>query len=160
MSVSLYGSGQTVIQVAQTVLSTAFSSATVGSYVPLTGLSVSITPQSTTSKILVMCQVTTTDSNNYSPYMHIYRNGSQITPNGPSTGYTPSSNFAFISGGSATGASVSITCSFQYLDSPSSTSALTYQVYIAKPSVASSGPQVNNTQGGSSVITVLEISGS
>jgi hypothetical protein len=52
MSVSLYGSGQTVIQVVQSTI-TAKVTTSSSSFVN-TGLSVSITPQSTTSKFLIM----------------------------------------------------------------------------------------------------------
>jgi len=167
MSVSLYGSGQTILQVQQTVLSTTFSSSTFGSYIALTGLSVSITPQSTTSKILVMTSITGSDDNNYPLMFHIYRNGSLITPTGPTTSFTPNNCYAMLSGGTASNSGFTGTVHFQYIDSPSSTSSLTYQIYVAKPSGTSNAIYINPVSlsgttavGGSSSITVLEISGS
>jgi hypothetical protein len=167
MSVSLYGSGQTILQVQQTILSTAFTASTFGSYIAITGLSVSITPQSTTSKILVMASITGSDTNNYPLLFHIYKNGSVITPTGPTTSYTPNNCYAMLGGGTGSNAGFTGTIHFQYIDSPSSTSSLTYQIYVAKPSGTSNAIYINpvslsgtSAAGGSSSITVLEISGS
>jgi hypothetical protein len=70
-----------ILQVVQTVKSDTFSNSTKGSYVAVTGLSATITPTSTTSKILVMSEVAWDSQNNYPVFLHIYRGGAQITPN-------------------------------------------------------------------------------
>lgn len=153
-----------VLQVAQTVLSTAFTSTTKGSYVAVTGLSVDLTPISITSKVLVTVNVTTSNLNNLVCYFHIYRNGVQITPNGVATGTTPATAFAILGGGSASNAAVSATIPMTFLDSPVSTSTQTYQVYAAVNSTAILNLNVNpattnggGAAGGSSTITLMEI---
>ena len=155
-----------VLQVVSTVLSTEFTSATKGSYVAVTGLSVTITPSATSSKIYISACVTTGNLNNLICMFHIYRGGSQITPNGGATGLTPSNMFVGMSGGVAAYAGVSMTLPMNFLDSPASTSALTYQIYAAVNSTATANLNVNpslttggGAAGGSSTITVMEISG-
>jgi len=156
----------TVLQVVQTVLSTSFSSSTRGSYIPITGLSVNITPLSTSSKILVLCQIMIADNNNWPEGFHIYRNGSVVTPTGPTTSLTPNNTYAAAGGGNAINAGMYGPVLMNYLDSPASTSTLTYQVYGAKPSASSANLVVNpttaggsNSMGGSSSIIVMEVAG-
>ena len=155
-----------VLQVVSTVLSTAFTSATKGSYVAVTGLSVAITPSATSSKIYISACVTAGNLNNLACMFHIYRDGSQITPNGVATGLTPNNMFAGFSGGTASNAGMSMTLPMNFLDSPASTSALTYQIYAAVNSTAVATLNVNPSTsagggmaGGSSTITVMEIAG-
>lgn len=144
--------GSTYPQYVQTVKSDAFTSATNGSYVAVTGLSASISPSSSSNKVLVRVCVTGYNSNNYPQMYHIYKNGSQLTPNGPTGAYTPNHSYAQFDG---TGA-VATTC-FEYLDSPATTSSTTYAVYAAKPSVSVTGIDINNVNGGSSTITLTEV---
>jgi len=149
-------SGGGIIQIVQTIKSDSFSNSTKGSYVAVTGLSATITPRSTSNKILVMSEVALDNLNNYPVFLHIYRGGSQITPNGNSTGYTPSNAYnAYESPGDNRGWRDQQT--LIYLDSPASTSSLTYQIYAAKPTVAVTNIQINSQ--GSSNITLMEISG-
>ena len=151
MSVSLYGSGQTVIQVVQATYSTlaSTSSATLAT----TGLTASITPQSTTSKILVLVNVPcgkTSASASNTGQLAIYRAGSSIFSIGDYIGYTGGAASNYFSASSA------------YLDSPATTSSTVYAVYFASTN-GTSQFQVNpaNTVGNSSsTITLLEISGS
>jgi hypothetical protein len=159
MPVTIFGNGQVPIQVVQTVLSTTFT-ASPGSYVAITGLSLSITPKSASNKILITAQIQTWDNNNFPTMFHIYRNGSQATPNGPSTGYTPNTMFAGLNGGSLGGAPCHSVISMEFLDSPATTSAITYQIYGAKTTSSVTSLQINQPFGGSSVITAMEISGS
>ena len=56
MSVSLYGSGQTVIQAVSTSLTSTFTMSG-QTQTAITGLSATITPQSTTSSILVIVTI-------------------------------------------------------------------------------------------------------
>ena len=167
MSVSLYGNGQTVIQVVQTVVTTAYtytgSSAT---WFSVTGWTATITPQSTTSKILIMYQgnLSNATAGNYASLTKLQKNGSDLTT---AMGATR---------GSATNCSTAnyqITASypafhqFTFLDSPSTTSATTYSIQAYGESGGG-----NLTVGGSSttsnaynsstpfVITLMEISGS
>jgi hypothetical protein len=166
MPVTIRGSGQLIVQIAQTVKSDNFTSTTKGSYVAVTGLSVTITPSSASNRMLISANVTTANLNNLSCFFHIYRNGSQITPNGVNTGVTPNSTFSALGGGTATNTGVSSTIPLEFLDSPATTSPVTYQIFAAVGSGSSLNLNVNpastnggGTAGGSSSITVMEISG-
>jgi len=143
MSVTIYGSGNAVIQVVQST-STGQASTTSTSFVT-TGLSVTITPQSTTSKILVTFSgVPFTSSTNYG-YYTIYRNSTNLA-GGSTTAFSECST-----------SQVGTNASFTFLDSPSTTSATTYTVYFK----ASSGTVYwNDGTTTVSTITAQEISGS
>ena len=166
MAVSLYGSGQTILQVQSSVLSTLASFAPNGGVYQASGLSVSITPFSTSSKVLISGFIQTCTQNNLNIFLHIYRNGGQITPNGVATGQTPSGCYIQYGTGTAGGAGGSVPMHFTFVDSPSTTSACTYAVYVAanapgvvnleiNPTTAGSG----GSAGGNSFICVQEISG-
>jgi hypothetical protein len=107
-------------------------------------LSLSITPSSASNKIFVMATTTFRVSDSVvQAYITIYRDATNL---GSSDGL---SNIYSDSGGAVwTPACIS------YLDSPSSTSALTYQVYFK---TASSDARIN--QSGVGVITAFEIAG-
>ena len=144
MSVSLYGSGNTVIQVQSYNLTTSVST-TSSSYVT-TGLAVSITPQSTTSKILILvegagaCSVT-----NSGAYYTVYRNSTDLgNTNGLSTIYNNATYSGKFRG----------TFGMCYLDSPATTSSTTYTVYFKTNTV---GTIYVNDDTTTSSITVMEI---
>jgi len=162
MSVSLYGSGQTVIQVAQQVY-TASSSTTSNSLVD-TGLTLSITPQSTTSKILILVNLNIGGGIGYTTGFQLNRAGSAI-----GTGTIGSSANQTAGAGTASNGGF-MTVGISYLDSPSTTSATTYKVQW-RTQAGSPTAYINQTQylsGGAdtyqagtiSTITLLEISGS
>ena len=108
-------------------------------------LTVDITPSATSSKILVMVS-TTLDSQNASKatYLTIYRDSSNLGVANGLIKYGPGFGAASTIGG---------TCFA--VDSPSSTSSLTYQAYI-KVESGSTG-DINN---GSGFIVAMEIDGS
>jgi hypothetical protein len=155
MSVSLYGSGQTVIQVVSFSTNTQYST-TSGTAVS-TGITASITPQSTTSKILVLVNLAVTYNSTSADGVGgvLYRNGSQI--------FSPS----LITGSGITASNlgsgvVVANQGFSYLDSPSSTSSQTYTVYFG--AYIGGTAYINFGSGAttapSSTITLLEVSGS
>lgn len=121
MAITLYGSGQTPIQIQTTNKSDTWSS-TSTSFVDVTGMSVAITPKSATNKVLVtitMC-VSCTDSNRGT--FQLVRNGTVIANTlGTSGGFYSCAFDGYISTGF-------ITCAFTYLDSPATTSAVTYRI--------------------------------
>ena len=129
-------------------------------YYSPTGLSVSITPTSTSSKILIMASVTYCTSNvtwGSLCGLRIARGGSAIGEGG--------SNFASgtVTGSVADNSSAYATVPLTFLDSPTSTDALTYQVQIAQriggtPNIVVNGDMAGTTVG-SSIITVMEIAG-
>jgi hypothetical protein len=149
-----WGGAGKILQVVQTVKSDTFSSATKGSYVAVTGLSAAITPASSSSKILVISEVTFDTQNNYPVLFHIYKNGSRLTPVGNSTGYTPADSYTAMQQPADVRAWLDQQ-TLIYLDSPATTSSLTYQIYAAKPSAAAATLYVNSF--GSSNILLMEV---
>lgn len=161
MSVSLYGSGQTIVQVQSYSLTTTFSSST-ASMVD-TGLAVNITPNSTSNKILVLVNLSTgVASNGFDIGMNIVRNGTNIAQGTGGTGNITQA--VGNTGNSSHGNSMSM----NYLDSPATTSACTYKVQIQPQSgttaylnrtAALNGTSDVYAYGYISTITVMEISG-
>ncbi len=112
--------GGKVLQVVQGTRTTNFTT-TSASYVDL-GLSVSITPSSATSKIMVMV----------SGYSYIYRSGSGTDNYGSLAlvgGATQlqEHNIGYYQLASTSNAEIYIPMNFSYLDSPATTSAITYK---------------------------------
>jgi len=124
MSVSLYGSGNTVIQVLQGSITSTTLSVVNGAAFATTGISATITPQSTNSKILVTPNLT----NIYvgagiGVGFAIYRGSTQIYVHGYGQGGGYIGSLYSAAGG------VLSSTSFSYLDSPATTSATTYTIY-------------------------------
>lgn len=151
---------QRVLQVAQSELTTTFtnSSATWQD----TGLSVSITPSSSSSKFLIQWtipngNVVGTASNGF----NLVRNGANIAQGTGGTYNLTSSNDS----GGAPHFGIN---SFVYLDSPTTTSAITYKVQMKNQSGCTGYiNRTNNFNGGSDVyqsctissLVVMEIAG-
>jgi len=153
MAITLYGSKQNIIQVVQTFKTDTFSS--VGSTpTSVTGLSVSITPSSSLNKILVVLNIGI-DGYNQQNFVNIQRNGTNV---GISTGGT-TTNCSYSMWGLGT-SSGNQTGSVTYLDSPATTSAVTYQVQIFN-STGGGTTYVNRSMSGGygmvSSITVYEV---
>jgi hypothetical protein len=144
----IYSPGN-VIQTIQGNLSS-WQSTTATSYVT-TNLSTTITPTNSNSKILIMAQLTGAGGSAQGGGFAIYRNGSQIFVPSPVDGNGP---YMIFSG------AVWQTPVLIYLDSPGSTSALTYAIYWKTYAGAlfylgGSSPIIS----GISTITVQEIGG-
>lgn len=131
-----------VLQVVQGTSATQFDT-TSTSFVA-TNLQVSITPTSSSSKILVMATAGVgTSGTNVQPVYTIYRGATDLGVNNRGFGQAYSS-----SGGlNSSGAMV-------YLDSPATTSATTYRVYLR----TNIGTATWGFDAGQQVITVMEIS--
>ena len=154
MAVTINGSGQIVVQLKTTTV-TSFFTTTSASFTDITGLSVSITPTSSANKILVICNV---------PYgasvdgvIQLVRNSTAVG-NG-TAGSTNGINDIY---GGGDGQYSAYQTAFNYLDSPATTSATTYKIQI----LATGGGTAyvnrrrqDTTFGGVSTITVMEISG-
>lgn len=149
-------SGTKIGQVAQTFLSTTFSTSS-STYTDLTGLSVSITPTATTSKILVLVSITQSTSTGGAgnTFFQLVRDSTAV---GNSSGLTQNS-FSAVAGAmlptSGSGQTGTI-----YLDSPSTTSATTYKIQMRNDGgytayVNRRGADTNS--GGVSTITVMEV---
>jgi hypothetical protein len=148
-----------VLQVVSTVKTDTFGSAST-SYVDVTGLSVSITPSSTSSKVFVLAHVSFGGSANVTSSFQIVRNTTAIGI-GDAAGSRIRASQAFRS----TNANDMYTSSMGFLDSPATTSATTYKIQARCESV---NFQVNRSNDdadsasfhrAASTITVWEIAG-
>jgi len=146
-----------VLQVVSTTKTNTFSTATTGSYVDITGLSVSITPTSATSKILIIFHVSVGPSDVLS--VQLVRNSTAICIGDAGNG------FQAILGGvpSPSNGDKSFPMAGNFLDSPATTSSTTYKVQMRNYSGTSFVNQtVNDTNApytarSTSTITVMEI---
>ena len=113
-----------VLQVVSTTKTDTFTSTTTGAFTDITGMSVSITPTSSTSKILVnvtggcMGQVATSGF-----MLQLLRDSTAI-----SVGDTAGSRIRASMNGYSSDAGQLVPFSIQYLDSPATTSATTYKI--------------------------------
>ena len=159
------GSSGGIIQVKQTVLDTVFTSNST-SYTDVTGMSVSITPQRSDSKILVMVTLrcAMNQSDRWSAY--ILLRDSQILFDGTAEGSrTQCSIWHIPFVGTGTGNTFGDK-NITFLDSPASTSALTYklQVKVQSGATAYVNRSMNDSNADygprtSSSITVMEVCG-
>ena len=152
------GTGGKVLQVVSTTKTNTFSTSST-SYTDVTGLSASITPSSTSSKILVIVNVLgSQDVNVNRLFMKLLRDSTSICI-GDSSGSRDRVSF-----GSSSYESVFMTTwSQNYLDSPSTTSATTYKIQMR---VSASTGYINRAdddtdssihQRGASTITLMEV---
>jgi hypothetical protein len=134
-------------QVIQVVTATDSTSRTTTSTSFVTGsntLSVSITPSSASNKILIIATTTTrVGEDGANSFYTIYKNATNL---GNSNG---------MSSHSWNAGDVRVPVAMTYLDSPSTTSAITYQVYFR----SSTGTTYLNFNSSVTSITVMEIKG-
>ena len=120
-----------VIQVVQTIKTDAFSATGNGGVTPyeVTGLSVTITPSSTSSKILLIAEVFMglADFNNTNYYWNISRGSTAIGIGTVGTQRFAGGHNMYLSGGSIPFAAGNAKL---VLDSPATTSATTYKIFI------------------------------
>jgi hypothetical protein len=123
---NLPGGGK-VLQVVQTLKTDTFSTSTdLPSFSDITGLSVSITPSSSSSKILVMVTVGNFSTDGGGQFaFNLVRDSTSIFQ-GDSRSGTSRTSAGFYNEGINSSSSVSL----QTLDSPSSTSQLTYKLQL------------------------------
>lgn len=141
-----------VLQIVQATKANTFST-TSATYVDVTDLSVTITPSSATSKIMVSVTVQTAATTG-DAVVRIVRGATAIAVG------TGGSGFNGIAMASSSYPNSMFTIATEFLDSPATTSATTYKVQAQ----ANSGTAVINRRGfdtaygGFSTITVMEIS--
>jgi hypothetical protein len=135
-----------VLQVVQGTPATAEVSNSTATYAS-TGLSATITPQSSTSKVLVMTRQDMGKTNGNAEnriQMRLMRGATAITETGQLMCYTGTAIINIISQ------------TFNYLDSPATTSATTYTTEFMNPhNVAAARAQYG---GGSGIMILMEIS--
>ena len=150
-----------ILQIKQTVKTDRFET-TSTSFTDITGLSVDITPSSTSNKILVEVQISNNASSTYTKFFDLVRGSTSIFKGDDASDNKIECTVWGRDEANTGGQVYSIT----YLDSPSSTSELTYKL---QGSVQSGGTlTVNKSQSdanasylgrGTSSITVTEIAG-
>jgi len=153
-----------ILQVVQTVKTDTFSAnLTQGTISAVTGLSVAITPSSASSLVFVLANVngSTTD---VSWNAHLFRNASAANFRGNAAG---SRQRAIGSGaGQFVSEHAAFNVAFQYLDSPATTSATTYDLRVSHNGPSSRVVYVNRSEAdtntsrytrGASSITAIEV---
>ena len=165
VNTALAGSGG-VLQVVQTVKTDTFSTAGT-SFVEITGLTVSITPVSTSSKILVNVAILGGENQDTFPAMRLLRNGSVVVL-GNSISPGQQATFGYVNTGANTRDQYLLTtANYTYLDSPASISAVTYSVQVRPMSSISRTFYLNRSETigdpnqftTTSTITAMEIAG-
>jgi len=121
-TVPVFASSGKVLQVLQAVKTDTFTSSAT-SYTDLTGITLAITPSATSSKILVMTQLSMAVDNGGQPALKLLRDSTALNLGAAASSRTRATTTFFTE---ATWESMPV--SIIYLDSPSSTSALTYKV--------------------------------
>lgn len=154
MAVTINGSGQLAVQIQSAAKTDSFST-TSTSYADVTGLSVTITPTSSSNKILVFASVAYASSSD-DMLLQLVRGSTAIAN---STAGSVTNGFSMYSTSEGTN-SIPVG-SLVFLDSPATTSATTYKIQAL---VRSGTGYVNRrgsnaSFGASSFITIMEISG-
>ena len=147
-----FGGTSAILQVASTVKVDAFTSTSL-TFADLTGLSVSITPSSASSKILVFLNTYMSQSGAGEVMFNLVRGSTAISQ---STGATNNATMFGSVGGSNQVANVTSV----FLDSPATTSATTYkaQLKVGGGTAFINRRGQDTTYGATSSITVMEVS--
>ena len=154
LDASLIGGGGKVLQVINATDSTQRSTTSTSYVTGSNTLSVDITPSATSSKILVLSatSISSNKGTGHGGYFTIYRDSTNIITGGSNDGmgvvgvYTPANTSGYTFNSSA----------MQVLDSPNTTSQITYQVYFKMES-GHAGNIKLNPNGLNSSITAIEI---
>ena len=156
------GVGGKVLQVVSTAKTDTFSTIT-GSFIDVTGLSVSITPSSASNKILIKTDIHFgTNGNSGYIYFKLVRASTDIY-----LGDSAGSRIRGFGGGASVDAATTMQLSNVFLDSPATTSATTYKIQVYNQNTGQTG-YVNRSFTDSdntsylrtaSSITVMEIAG-
>jgi hypothetical protein len=149
------GSGK-ILQVVQTIKTDTFTVASGASFVAVTGLSATITPSATSSKILVIANVQygIPDTQNFGTYRLYGGNTSSYIGDADAS----RTRGVFGGGFGAAGAAILLSGSITYLDSPATTSATTYGVEVKPDTATAVNRSINDanetarTRGASSII--------
>ena len=163
------GVGGKILQVVQALKSdsqTFTSSSSGGDRYDITGLSVAITPSSSSNKILIVYNVNVGGPNGgYRAFLHLMRGSTDIYRGDDASSRTRCSNFIYTRNDSV-GSVPSYQNTGTFLDSPSTTSATTYKIQITTHNgggnvygvnTANSNPSSSSGQNPISQITVMEV---
>jgi predicted outer membrane repeat protein len=138
--------------VIQVIQGTATNASTTSSTFVTTGLAATITPSSSSSRILVIVTLVqlAVSTQNLNGTSTIFRGATNIAPTGSGLHKCFATNY------SASGGAIAANQTYSYLDSPSTTSATTYTIYFA---VDSGGTITMGVNSNTSYIQLLEIAG-
>ena len=150
-----FGGGGKVLQVLQNVKTDTQS---ISGNTFTTVLSQAITPSATSSKVLITVSINVTGSVRYSA-VKLYRDSTQIYLADADGSRARVSVSSMANESASSGTAIMFNSNFTFLDSPSSTSSLTYSVKYAEHGSATL--YLNHTGGsggaGSSTMTLLEV---
>tara|TARA_R100001079_G_scaffold99309_1_gene63413 strand:+ start:53 stop:604 length:552 start_codon:yes stop_codon:yes gene_type:complete len=165
------GGGGGIIQIKDTIKTSSFSTTTTGSIIDVTGVSVSITPTSSSSKIFVMCSGEYGNDNSDS-FAHLFISrtisGGSVNDDifiGDASGSCSRASMnATLRNGGGSSNNVSRRFACQFIDSPSTTSAVEYKLRIrvrqgTPATIGRSADTSDNLRVACpTVITVMEVS--
>ena len=163
------GSAGGIIQIRQTLKTDSFNTNS-QNLVDITGMSVSITPTRSDSKILVQVHLSFGGDDNMYGQVRLVRDPGDQTVGGSTavSGNQRNGTFGVNTPNGANGQYKMYSAECQILDSPSTTSTLTYKLQVASTNTGGNyfylnRPSNNDNQqyiiGGSSTITAMEVSG-
>lgn len=131
-------------KIVQTVVGTAGAAYTTSNTYTSTGMTATITPSASTSKILILAHAMLWQTNYYAGgtngWVALYRNGANVVSG---------ANWAIVNDANTSYGAYAIS----HLDSPASTSALTYAMYFR----TNGGDVAHNSDGNAGSIILLEI---
>ena len=122
--------GGRILQVVQAV-KTDTATTSSATFADISGLSVSITPSSTSNKILVSCNLYVGGASNSFQGFKVFRDSTAIGLGTAATGNQTNVSFATVVTNASSSAFGLHNGTFEFLDSPSSTSSLTYKIQFA-----------------------------
>ena len=149
---TLYAPGH-VLQVVQGVRNTGYTTSSTSFVIP-DGLSVAITPSSTSSKILITLHATLGATNTNIIIGALYKNGSEMT--GKARGSGRSAYNKTLVNYPATDGNGMTQTTFSYLDSPATTSELTY-AFAVRASSGSETISINRRTSATDLVTISTI---
>ena len=169
MAITLKGSGQVIVQIIQAVKTDTFATTAGAVWADVSGMSVSITPTSSSNKILIMVDMKGSGTAAASTIRSRLLRDSTPIYIGDAASSRPQGMGQFYVGGATTENIFYLAqLGGTFVDSPATTSAVTYKVQIGGDS-SSTTIYVNRTQGDrdttyfdarvAASITVMEISG-
>lgn len=149
------GGSSAPIKVQQTFLDTTVSLGSISTFTDVTGLAASITPASSSNKVLVSVCLNGWSTGSGSPVVI------RITRNGTAVGIGASAGSRTRAGSSTTTSVANPTCvTLEFLDSPASGSSVTYQVQAVGRTSSASGVYCNRYDTDSDSATTLRTASS
>jgi hypothetical protein len=168
MPVTLLGNGQVIVQIIQAVKTDTYATTPGAVWADVSGLSVSITPTSSSNRILVMVDMKASGTASASIVRSRLLRGSTAIYIGDAASNRPRSMGQYYGGDGTSNGFYMAQIGGTFLDSPATTSAVTYKLQIGGDADGST-VYVNRTNNdrdtnyvdarGASSITVMEVSG-